>query len=363
MEPFIHCENLVKIYQVSSLEVVALQGLNLVVHPGELMGIVGASGSGKSTLLNILGGLDRPSAGRVMINGYDLLKAPAPILDEYRRTQVGFVWQQTARNLIPYLSAQDNVELPMTIEGVGGREKKAWTRELLETVGLWEHRKHRLAQLSGGQQQRVAIAVALANRPKLLLGDEPTGEVDSATAQEILSLFRQMNEQYGLTTIIVTHDPQAARTVDRVVTIRDGSTSSETVRRGSDTSLNSPRLRSGQAVQAVEAALVQGAQDVSASMHVYDEYVMVDRVGRLQIPPDLRQELSIGGRVTLERADDGILIRPVEGFEPIEIPQDEAGDEAGQDAAPSRAWGLARWIKGLKRQEQGDRTNQRQTEL
>jgi energy-coupling factor transporter ATP-binding protein EcfA2 len=260
---------------------------------------------------------------------------------------VGFVWQQTARNLIPYLSAQDNVELPMTIEGVGRREKKAWSRELLETVGLWDHRKHRLAQLSGGQQQRVAIAVALANRPKLLLGDEPTGEVDSATAQEILSLFRQMNEQYGLTTIIVTHDPQAARTVDRVVTIRDGSTSSETVRRVSD----------------VEAALVQGVQDVSASMHVYDEYVMVDRVGRLQIPPDLRQELSIGGRVTLERADDGILIRPVEGFEPIEIPQDEAGDEAGQDAAPSRAWGLARWIKGLKRQEQGERTNQRQTEL
>jgi ABC-type lipoprotein export system ATPase subunit len=332
IEPFIHCENLVKIYQVSSLEVVALQGLNLVVQPGELMGIVGASGSGKSTLLNILGGLDRPSAGRVMINGYDLLKAPAPILDEYRRTQVGFVWQQTARNLIPYLSAQDNVELPMTIEGVGRREKKAWSRELLETVGLWDHRKHRLAQLSGGQQQRVAIAVALANRPKLLLGDEPTGEVDSATAQEILSLFRQMNEQYGLTTIIVTHDPQAARTVDRVVTIRDGSTSSETVRRVAD----------------VEAALVQGVQGVSAAMHVYDEYVMVDRVGRLQIPPDLRRELSIGGRVTLERADDGILIRPVEGFEPIEVP-DESGDEAGEDTAPPRAKGLSRWLKRLKR--------------
>ena len=329
MEPFIHCENLVKIYQVSSLEVVALQGLNLVVQPGELMGIVGASGSGKSTLLNILGGLDRPSAGRVMINGYDLLKAPAPILDEYRRTQVGFVWQQTARNLIPYLSAQENVELPMTIEAVGRREKKAWARELLETVGLWEHRKHRLAQLSGGQQQRVAIAVALANRPKLLLGDEPTGEVDSATALEILSLFRQMNEHYGLTTIIVAHDPQAARTVDRVVTIRDGSTSSETVRRVSD----------------VEAALVQGVQDVSPAMHVYEEYVMVDRVGRLQIPPDLRQELSIGGRVTLERADGGILIRPVEGFEPIEVPEDEAEEEA----APPRTRGLSGWVKRLRR--------------
>jgi putative ABC transport system ATP-binding protein len=243
MEPFILCENLVKIYKLSGLEVVALQGLNLVVQPGELMGIVGASGSGKSTLLNILGGLDRPSAGQVLVNGRDLLKAPAGALDEYRRTEVGFVWQQTARNLIPYLSAQANVELPMTIEGVGSREKRAWSRELLETVGLWEHRKHRLAQLSGGQQQRVAIAVALANRPKLLLGDEPTGEVDSGTAQGILTLFREMNEQYGLTTIIVTHDPQIARAVDRVVTIRDGSTSSETVRRVAD----------------VEAALAQGA--------------------------------------------------------------------------------------------------------
>lgn len=333
MEPFVHCENLVKIYQVSSLEVVALQGLNLVVQPGELMGIVGASGSGKSTLLNILGGLDRPSAGRVIINGYDLLKAPARVMDEYRRTQVGFVWQQAARNLIPYLSAKANVELPMTIEGVGIREKRAWAQELLEIVGLWDHRRHRLAQLSGGQQQRVAIAVALANRPQLLLADEPTGEVDSATAQEILDLFRQMNEQYGLTTIIVTHDPQAARTVDRVVTIRDGSTSSETVRRVAD----------------VEAALVQGVQDVSAAMHVYEEYVMVDGAGRLQIPPDLRQELGIGGRVTLERADDGILIRPVEGFEPIEVPEDEAGDEPDEASAPKRARGLTKWMKRLGR--------------
>jgi ABC-type lipoprotein export system ATPase subunit len=310
MDPFILCENLVKIYKLSGLEVVALQGLNLAVQPGELMGIIGASGSGKSTLLNILGGLDRPSAGRVTINGLDLLKAPASALDEYRRTQVGFVWQQTARNLIPYLSAQANVELPMTIEGVGAREKRAWSRELLETVGLWEHRKHRLAQLSGGQQQRVAIAVALANRPKLLLGDEPTGEVDSGTAQEILALFRQMNEQYGLTTIIVTHDPQIARAVDRVVTIRDGSTSSETVRRVAD----------------VEAALAGSVRDVPAVAHVYDEYVVVDAAGRLQLPPDLREELDIGDRVTLERAEGGILIRPVAGAGPAVAPVSQVSD-------------------------------------
>jgi ABC-type lipoprotein export system ATPase subunit len=325
MEPFVFCENLVKIYKLSGLEVVALQGLNLVVQPGELMGIVGASGSGKSTLLNILGGLDRPSAGQVIIDGRDLLKASDTALDEYRRTEVGFVWQQTARNLIPYLSAQANVELPMTIEGIGTREKRAWSRELLDTVGLWEHRKHRLAQLSGGQQQRVAIAVALANRPKLLLGDEPTGEVDSGTAQEILALFRRMNAQYGLTTIIVTHDPQVARAVDRVVTIRDGSTSSETVRRVAD----------------VEAALAQGA----SSTHVYEEFVVVDGAGRLQIPPDLRAELSIGDRVTLERADDGIMIRPVVGADSVTVPVSQASDRIEDEPASSRRTGLAGWLR------------------
>jgi putative ABC transport system ATP-binding protein len=333
MEPFIVCENLVKIYKVSGLEVVALQGLNLVVQPGELMGIVGASGSGKSTLLNILGGLDRPSAGQVTVNGRDLLKASASALDEYRRTEVGFVWQQTARNLIPYLSAQGNVELPMTIEGVAPSEKRAWAQELLETVGLWEHRKHRLAHLSGGQQQRVAIAVALANRPQLLLGDEPTGEVDSGTAQEILTLFRQMNEQHGLTTIIVTHDPQVARNVDRVVTIRDGSTSSETVRRVAD----------------VEAALAQGAQEVSAAMPVYEEYVVVDGAGRLQIPPDLREEMDIGDRVTLEKADGGILIRPVAGLQPIVSPVQQVSDLLEDQQPPSRRTGLGGWLGRIRR--------------
>jgi putative ABC transport system ATP-binding protein len=333
MEPFILCENLVKIYKLSGLEVVALQGLNLAVPPGELMGIIGASGSGKSTLLNILGGLDRPSAGRVTINGLDLLKASTSALDEYRRTEVGFVWQQTARNLIPYLSAQANVELPMTIEGVAMGEKRDWAQELLETVGLWEHRKHRLAQLSGGEQQRVAIAVALANRPKLLLGDEPTGEVDSGTAQEILALFRQMNEQYGLTTIIVTHDPQIARNVDRVVTIRDGSTSSETVRRVAD----------------VEAALAQGAQEASAAMHVYEEFVVVDGAGRLQIPPDLRAEMEIGDRVTLERADGGILIRPVAGAGSGISPVHEVSDATEDEQPPSRRTRLEGWLRRTRR--------------
>jgi putative ABC transport system ATP-binding protein len=305
LEPFIVCENLVKIYKVSGLEVVALQGLDLTVQRGELMGIVGASGSGKSTLLNILGGLDRPSAGRVTVNGRDLLKAPDPVLDEYRHRDVGFVWQQPARNLIPYLSARANVELPLSFTGMGLREKRDWVKELLHAVGLWERRRHHLAQLSGGEQQRVAIAVALASKPQLLLGDEPTGEVDSVTAREILDLFRHMNEQYGLTTIIVTHDPQVASVVDRVMTIRDGRTSSEAVRRVADTSLRS--------VQAVEAAL---AQDVQGG-HVYEEYVVVDAAGRLQIPAELP---GIGSRVTLEEEEDGIVIRPVAGLQPIVSP-------------------------------------------
>jgi len=342
MEPFIVCENLVKIYKVSGLEVVALQGLDLTVQRGELMGIVGASGSGKTTLLNILGGLDRPSAGRLMVNGRDLLKAPDHVLDEYRHTEVGFVWQQTARNLIPYLSAQANVELPLTFIGMGRREKRDWVQELLNAVGLWEHRKHRLAQLSGGQQQRVAIAVALANKPQLLLGDEPTGEVDSGTAQEMLALFRRMNEQYGLTTIIVTHDPQVAKVVDRVVTIRDGRTSSETVRHVAD----------------IEATLAQGLRDVPADNHVYEEYVVVDAAGRLQIPPDMCERTGIGSRVTLEEGEDGIFIRPVAGIRPIVSPNgqtaatiDEQHALAVKSTKPRRR-GWRRWLGRKKREVQ-----------
>jgi putative ABC transport system ATP-binding protein len=329
LEPFIVCENLVKIYKVSGLEVVALQGLDLTVQRGELMGIVGASGSGKSTLLNILGGLDRPSAGRVTVNGRDLLKASDPVLDEYRHSEVGFVWQQPARNLIPYLSAQANVELPLSFTGMGLREKRDWVQELLNAVGLWEHRRHRLAQLSGGEQQRVAIAVALASKPQLLLGDEPTGEVDSGTARGILDLFRHMNEQYGLTTIIVTHDPQVASVVDRVMTIRDGRTSSEAVRRVADTSLRS--------VQAVEAVLAQGLQDT----HFYEEYVVVDAAGRLQIPAELRERTGIGSRVTLEEGEDGIVIRPVAGLQPIVSPNGQTAatmdEQHAVDAKPTRA--------------------------
>jgi ABC-type lipoprotein export system ATPase subunit/bifunctional DNA-binding transcriptional regulator/antitoxin component of YhaV-PrlF toxin-antitoxin module len=332
MEALINCENLVKIYKVVDLEVVALQGLDLTVQPGELLAIVGASGSGKSTLLNILGGLDRPSAGRVTIEGRNLLKLSNGELDRYRRLEVGFVWQQTGRNLIPYLTARENIELPMTVAGMGLREKRGWSQELLEMVGLWDHRRHRLAQLSGGQQQRVAIALALANRPKLLLGDEPTGEVDTATAQEILALFEHMSVEYGLTTIIVTHDPQIARVADRVVTIRDGRMSSEAVRRVAD----------------VEAALAGGmvvtaeTGDEAQALMPLEEFIVVDDAGRLQIPPELREKTGIGQRVTLESTEDGVLIRPVAKRPDSAVP----AVQPVQDEPPPKATrrGLRRWL-------------------
>jgi len=331
--PLIVCDNLVRIYRVADLEVVALQGLDLIVAEGEMLGVVGASGSGKTTLLNILGGLDRPSAGRVVVAGRDLLKLPARALDHYRRTQVGFVWQQTARNLIPYLSARENVELPMTIASAGQREKHSRSRELLKAVGLWEHRKHRLVQLSGGQQQRVSIAVALANRPKLLLADEPTGEVDSATAQEILTLLQELNRSYGLTTIIVTHDKGIAHQVDRVVAIRDGRTSSEMVR---DAGL--PRERKGGT-----SATRPAGKEVEEP--TYSEYVVLDSAGRLQIPKEFLEQTGIGDRATLEVREQGIMIRPVTGRGRVAAPLLE-GLEDEPPPAPQR--GLRRWWKRIK---------------
>ena len=220
----IHCENLVKIYKAADLEVVALQGLDLHVQEGELMAIIGNSGSGKSTLFNMLGGLDRPSAGNLRVDGKDLLKFKESDLVKYKRETVGFVWQNNARNLIPYLTALENVELPILLQG---RRKAYRALELLEAVGLSHRRNNKLNELSGGEQQRVAIAIALANQPRLLLADEPTGSVDTKMANQILDLFRELNRSFGLTVVIVTHDPLLAKKVDRVVAIRDGKTSSE----------------------------------------------------------------------------------------------------------------------------------------
>ena len=187
------CENLVKIYKTKDSEVLALQGLEINIAEGELMAIIGNSGSGKSTFLNMIGGLDRPSAGRLIVDGKDLFKLDEKQLVEYKRNTVGFVWQNNARNLVPYLTAVQNVELPMVFGNA--KEKRQRAEELLELVGMSHKKNSRLTQLSGGEQQRVAIAIALANKPKILLADEPTGAVDVATANYILDVFRELNKK------------------------------------------------------------------------------------------------------------------------------------------------------------------------
>jgi putative ABC transport system ATP-binding protein len=288
-EPLIVCENLVKIYRLNqeggaSVEVQALQGLDITVAEGEMIGIVGASGSGKSTLLNILGGLDHPTGGRAIVGKQDLGRMDEHALDKYRRQTVGFVWQQAARNLISYLTALENVELPLTLSGQVGKHARKRALELIEWVDLHERIDHRLEELSGGEQQRVAVAIALANKPRLLLADEPTGELDTATAQTIYDLLRDLNKRLGLTIVIVSHDPGIARHVDRVVAVRDGKLESETVR----------------------------VQKSDSDEHHLVELAVVDSAGRLQIPREYLEQFNIRRRVQVELTETGILIRPPE---------------------------------------------------
>jgi ABC-type lipoprotein export system ATPase subunit len=286
-EPYIVCEDLFKIYKIADLEVVALRGLDLRVARGELMAIVGASGSGKSTLLNILAGLDVPSAGGCSVGGLNLLTASEGELVKYRRDQVGFVWQQTGRNLVPYLTARQNVEVPLVLQGVSRKNAQERASELLDAVQLSSKMDSRPERLSGGEQQRVSIAVALANNPPLLLADEPTGELDSHTAEEVFAVLRNLNERYGVTIIVVTHDPAIAAQVDRVVTIRDGRISTETYRR---------------------AAFEDGGH----ATVVHDEYTVVDRTGRLQIPREYVDRLGIRERAKVYFEEDHVEVYPPE---------------------------------------------------
>ena len=283
--PLIVCESLVKIYKVADLEVVALQGLDLIVEQGEFIALVGASGSGKSTLMSILGGLDEPSAGRAVVAGHLLSQMGPTERTRYRRGVVGFVWQQTARNLLPYLTARENIALPMLLEGLGRAEQRNRADELLKLVGLSDRADHKPAQLSGGQQQRVAIAVSLANRPSLLLADEPTGELDTATAGEVFALLRAINQELGLTIVVVTHDPLVSEQVSRTVAMRDGRTSTETLRRR--------------------------ATSESGDHHVIaEEYAVLDRVGRLQLPRAHVEALGLEHRVRLALEEDHIGVWP-----------------------------------------------------
>ena len=276
-ENYIYAEELFKIYKTDELEVVALRGLDLQVAKGEMMAIVGASGSGKSTFLNILAGLDTPSAGQITVGNRDLLRMKDEDLVDYRRREVGFIWQQTGRNLIPYLTALQNIEAPMILEGVKRRIAKARAQELLTAVGLSDKARRRPNELSGGEQQRVAIGVALANQPPLLLADEPTGELDSATADEVFRVLREINRSTQVTVVIVTHDREITSRVDRVVAMRDGKASTELVRDAESSDVN--------------------------------ELAVVDRSGRLQIPREYLDEANIQRRARIDLTDGKVTIK------------------------------------------------------
>ena len=284
--PFVLCQDLFKIYKRADLEVVALRGLHLAVNPGELMAIVGASGSGKSTLLNILAGLDRPSAGQVRVGRRDLLNISDRNLVHYRREDVGFVWQATGRNLLPYLSVSDNIELPMALAGRPASQRRAWAKELLEALGIGDKAAHMPNEISGGEQQRVAIGVALANRPPLLLADEPTGELDNTTAIQVFEMLRNLNRLFGVTIIIVSHYPGVSHFVDRVVHIRDG-------RIGAETIATASYQRDGTRTE--------------------NEFIVVDQSGRLQLPQEVAERFRRRGLARLELEEERITLEPADG--------------------------------------------------
>jgi putative ABC transport system ATP-binding protein len=298
----IACDRLVRIYSTAGIEVQALQGLDLLVEPGELTALVGASGSGKSTLLNILAGLDAPTAGQARVAAHDLLAMGARERLAYRRTVVGFLWQQTSRNLFSHLTAAENVALPMRLAGQSRAARRSRSEELLEMAGVGYCRDRMPAQMSGGEQQRVAIGVALANQPSVLLADEPTGELDSESADQVFASLRTANTALGVTILVVTHDQQVSEQVRRTIAIRDGRISTEVLRR---TTVDS----GGRAAD------------------VAQEYSVLDRAGRLQIPRDFIDSLGMRDRVLLALEPDHVGVWP------------DTANPGGPDAAPGHVGG------------------------
>ena len=282
-EPMILCENLVKIYKVADLEVVALQGLDLAVESGELVAIVGASGSGKSTLQNILGGVDVPTAGRVEVDGRDLAS-----LSEGERTPVPPAGSRLrlAADLAQPAPVPDRRRERRAADDARGRgslDRAGRVRSLLELVGLGGRAHHRPDALSGGEQQRVAVAIALSNNPSVLLADEPTGELDSENSAHLFETLQAVSHELGVTVVVLTHDPLVSEQVERTIGIRDGRTATETLRR------------------------LQGEELVS------EELAVLDRAGRLQLPRDYVDALSLERRVRLALEPDHISIRPEDG--------------------------------------------------
>ena len=282
----IDCDDLVKMYISDGIKVMALQGLDLEVKRGELLAIIGKSGSGKSTLLNMIGGLETPTAGRFLFDGRDLSLLDEREMVYYRKRTVGFVWQKSGRNLLPYLTVMENVEVPMYFGKGSQREKRKRAKMLLEEVGMLEHADKFPHQLSGGEQQRVAIAVALANEPEILLADEPTGAVDTKTSEQIFGLFRKLNRDMGLTILIVTHDIGLADKVNRVIMISDGKISTEKIRK---------EFTSGW----------------SGAENMHEEYVILDRANRLQLSEEILEKVGISTNKVCVAVEDGkVVITP-----------------------------------------------------
>jgi putative ABC transport system ATP-binding protein len=308
-QPFITCKRIVKAYRVARHEIVALRGIDFEMQKGEMVAIIGPSGAGKSSLLNLLGGLDRPTAGQLMVDGQDLLELKGRQLAGYRLKRVGFVWQQIERNLFAHRSALRNVTLPMMLAGVGGRERRKRAEELLRAVGLAEHMHKHPAALSGGQQQRVAVAVALANNPPLLLLDEPTGALDRQSAEQVMDLVQQLRQDYNLTVLIVTHDMGVAAYADRVLTLRDGAL----------------------------------GQDIT---HPEEDAPKLDDSGRIRLPDAVRTQLAEAPRIAIEIRPEGVLLRP-------EADEQEDTDALlqemlPQDAPPEKRRWFGRWRKGAQ---------------
>lgn len=310
---FITCKQVVKAYQVSDHEVVALRGIDFTMHKGEMVAIIGPSGAGKSSLMNLLGGLDRPTAGQLSVNGLNLLELKGRNLADYRLRQVGFLWQQIERNLFPHRSALRNVTLPMMLAGVAPWTRRKRARELLDAVGLSDQLHKRPSKLSGGQQQRVAVAVALANHPQLLLMDEPTGALDRTTAIQVMNLVSELRESYGLTILMVTHDLEIAEYADRILTLRDGAL----------------------------------GQDLSGKDETESR---VDDSGRIKLPQAVQSHLADVHRIAVEIRPEGVLLRPEDNDH---IDDDALLDEfLPQDAPPPKRQFLGRLRKRLRRKSE-----------
>jgi peptide/nickel transport system ATP-binding protein len=281
---------------VGEHELVALRGIDFEMQQGEMVAIIGPSGAGKSSLLNLLGGLDTPTAGALTVDGLNLLSLKGTKLADYRLKRVGFLWQQISRNLLPHRSALHNVTLPMMLAGMNPFQRRSQARELLEAVGLADQMYKHPAALSGGQQQRVALAVALANRPPLLLADEPTGALDRQSGAQVMELLGDLRKRFGLTVLIVTHDLDIAAAADRVLTLRDGAL----------------------------------GQDLS---NAGEDALALDASGRLRLPEAVRAQLAEAPRISVEIRPEGVLLRPESDSDDLSMP---IGDVVPADAPPPR---------------------------